>query len=309
MNYKQCTRRLKIPVHGMGDPLSPPVEMQRFQIIENMLLAGTKGVRNCVFDDGLYELNPETDSTYVATVRATGHSPSAIGMVGGAYFEAPPTVSWPGLKKGYSYYLYLRGNSSTLENFNEVKAISSAYALDGDNLLLAIVDCRSEQPRLEPYPDGKLYSDDLARHINDVENPHGRELLQDVLYVRKKIALYSPEGDSAVVEVLVDGNPTAVPASAIPGAVAELAGRKIVTVDFVTAGIAGRIIEVKKATKVVFVQVSRCSTSGVRGVLGETSVGYFDTDPALHATNEFSFYNTGDCDLSMRALVYCEISG
>jgi hypothetical protein len=226
-------------------------------------------------------------------------------MVGGAYFEAPPTVSWTGLKKGYSYYLYLRGNSSTLENFNEVKAISSAYALDGDNLLLAVADCRSEQPKLELYPDGKLYSDDLARHVNDVENPHGRELLQDILYVRQKLALYSPEGESASIEVLIDGKPVTVPASAIPGAVAELAGRKVITVDFETAGIAGRIIEVKEETRVVFVQVSRCSTGGVRGVLGETSVGYFDTDPALHAANEFSFYNTGDSGLPMRALVYC----
>jgi hypothetical protein len=305
MNYKQCTRRLKIPVHGMGDPLSPPVEMQRFQIIENMLLAGTKGVRNCVFDDGLFELNPETDSTYVATVRATGHSPSAIGMVGGAYFEAPPTVSWPGLKKGYSYYLYLRGNSATLENFNEVKAVSSTYALDGDNLLLAMADCRSEQPKLEPYPDGKLYSDDLARHVNDVENPHGRELLQDVLYVRQKLALYSPEGDSADIEVLVEGNPVTVPASAIPGAVAELAGRKIITVDFTTAGAGGRIIGVKEAATVIFVQVSRCFAGGILGTLGETAIGYFDSDSKLHAANEFSFYNTGDSGLPMRALVYC----
>jgi hypothetical protein len=296
---------LKIPVHGKGDPLSPPVEMQRFQIIENMLLAGTKGVRNCVFDDGLFELNPETDSTYVATARATGHSPSAVGMVGGAYFEAPPTVSWSGLRKGYFYYLYLRGSSATLADFNEVKPVSSSYVLDGDNLLLATADCRSDQPKLNPYPDGKLYSDDLARHINDVENPHGREVLQDILYVRQKLVLHSPEGNPADIEVLVDGKPVTVPSAAIPGAVAELAGRKIVTVDFTTAGIAGRIMEVKEVDKVVFVQVSRCSSGGVLGVIGETAVGYFNTDPALHAANEFSFYNTGDSDLPMRALVYC----
>jgi len=305
MNYKQCTRRLKIPVHGNGDPLSPPVEMQRFQVIENMLLAGTKGIRNCVFDDGLFELNPDTDSTYVAILRATGHSPSAIGMVGGAYFEAPPTISWTGLKKGYFYFLYLRATGKTFEDFNSVNAVSSQYTIEGDNLLMGTADCRSDQPKLEPYPDGKLYSGDLAQHVNDVENPHGRELSQDVLYVRQKLVLHSPEGNSAEIEVLVDGKPVTVPAAAIPGAVAELAGRKVVTIDFETAGTAGRIIEVKDAGKIVYVHASRCLAKGLQRVLGEAVVGYFGSDPALHLANEFSFYNTGDSGLPMRALVYC----
>jgi hypothetical protein len=305
MNYKQCTRRLKIPVHGNGDPLSPPVEMQRFQIIENMLLAGTKGVSNCVFDDGLFSLNSETESTYVATVSATGHSPSAVGMVGGAYFEAPPTVSWPGLKKGYSYFLYIRGTNRTFEDFNDIKAVSSAYALEGDNLLIAVADCRSDQPKLEPYPDGKLYSEDLALHVNDVENPHGRELMQDVLFVRQKLALYSPEGAPATVEVMVDGKAVSVPSAAIPGAVAELAGRRVETVDFESAGTTGRIIEVKAATRILFVQVSRRFDGKMDGTVGESAVGYFGADAALHTANEFSFYNTGCSGVPMRALVYC----
>jgi hypothetical protein len=281
------------------------MELQRFQIIENMLLAGTKGVRNCVFDDGLLELNPETDSTYVATARATGHSPSVIGMVGGAYFEAPAIVTWPGLKKGYFYYLYIRGTNKTFEDFNEVKAVSSTYTVEGDNLLIATADCRSEQPKLEPYPDGKLYSEDLALHINDVENPHGRELLQDTLYVRQKLALYSPEGNPAIVEVLVDGKPVSVSPAAIPGAIAELAGRQVIVVDFETAGPAGRIIEVKSTAKIVFMQVSRSGNGKLVGSVGESAVGYFGVDPVLHLETEFSFYNTGDAGIPMRALIYC----
>ena len=305
MSYKQCTKRLKIPVHGNGDPLSPPVEMQRFQIIENLLLAGTKGVRNCIFDDGLFDLSPDTGSTYAATLRATGHSPSAVGMVGGAYFEAPPIIAWTGLKKGSFYYLYLRGTSKTFEDFNDVNAVLSMHALEGDNLLVGTADCRSDQPKLEPYPTDKLYVEDMIRHIGDTENPHGQTLLQDVLYVRQKLALYSPDGKPADIEVLVDGKPVTVPASAIPGAVAELAGRKVLTVDFDTAGAAGRIIEMKDAGKIVYVHVSRRSVGGIKGTLGETAIGYFGADPALHLANEFSFYNTGDVGLPMKALVYC----
>jgi hypothetical protein len=305
MKYKQCTKRLKIPVHGLGDHLWPETEMQRFQIIENMLLAGTKGVRNCVFDDGMFRLNPETETTYVATLQATGHSPSAIGMIAGAYFEAPPIITWSGLKKGYFYFLYLRGTSNTFENFNEVNPIFSSFTLEGDNLLMATADCRSEQPKLEPYPDGKLYSGDLAQHVNDVENPHGRELLQDVLYVREKLALYSPEGYPATVEVLIDGKPVEFPSSALPDAVAEIAGRKVVTVDFTSNGSTGRVIEMKDAGTILFVQASQRFDGKALKSLGDVAIGYFGEDQQIHLPNEFSFYNSGDSDVLIRALVYC----
>jgi hypothetical protein len=305
MNYKQCTKRLKIPVHGFGDRLWPETELQRFQIIENMLLAGTKGVRNCVFDDGSFALNPETDKTYVATLSATGHSPSAIGMVGGAYFEAPATITWSGLKSGYFYYLYLRGTSKTFEDFTLVNSISSTFLMEGDNLLIATADCRSENPVIEAYPDGKLYSDDLARHVNDVENPHGRELIQDELFIRNKLVLHSPEGEEAEIEVLVDGVPVSFASSALPAAVAELAGRKIVIVDFETKGSIGNVISAGVGNRVSFVQVSRKFTGFPLKNLGDVAVGYFDGDNQIHTANEFSFYNSGECGIAMRALVYC----
>jgi hypothetical protein len=304
MNYKQYTKRLRIPVHGFGDPLWPPIELQRFQIIENMLLAGTKGIRNCVFDDGLFSIDPENDTSFVVRLTATGHSPSAAGMVGGAYFEAPAIIVWKGLKKGNSYYLYLRGNSDTFENLDSVNPVLSLYALESDNLLLAVADCSGDQPKIDPYPDGKIYSEDLAYHINDVENPHGRELSQDVLFIRKKLALYSPEGTPASVEVMIDGAPSSFPAASLPGIAAELAGRKVKVIDFKSGGPAGRIVSVEGVSRVLFVDVSRICDGSLAGSLGESAVGHFGDDKALHTANEFSFYNTGDEGLKMRALVY-----
>lgn len=305
LTYKQSTHRLGIPVHDYGDRILPEVELRRFQIIENMLLAGTHGIRNAVFDDGLFSINQETDTTYVVTLSATGHEPSAKGLVSGTYFEASPSLSWKGLTKGFVHYLYLRGTSDIFVDASAVTEISSIYSLEGDNVLIAVADCHCDQPKVDPYPDGKLYVEDLGLHMNDVENPHGKIVIQDELFIRKKLALHSPEGESAEVEVLVDGKPVLVPAGALAGAAMELAGRKVVTVDFLSAGNLGRVVSVSDVGKILFVQVSRRFSGSMTGTLGETAVGYHGEDQQLHLPGEFSFYNSGDMDIPLRALVYC----
>jgi hypothetical protein len=304
MNYKKQTPRLGLPVPWYGDHIIPELEMQRFLVIENMLLAGTKGIRNCMFDDGRLELGPETDKTYVATLQATGNSPSAVGMIGGAFFDAPPILTWPNLEKGYFHYLYLRGSSKTFEDCSAVRTLSSVFLLEGDNLLVATADCRSEQPVIDPYPDGKVYSTDLARHANDMENPHGRTLVQDELFVRK-LCLHDPEGNAAEVEVMVDGKPVSIPSSLMQGAALELAGRKVETLDLESAGPQGRVVEVKDVSRVLFVNVARRFTGTMAGTLGEVAVGYWGQDTHLHLPNEFSVYNSGDASIPLRVLVYC----
>jgi len=46
MKYRQQTKILRLPVVGDGDRFDPKLELRKYQIIENMLLAGMKGVRN-----------------------------------------------------------------------------------------------------------------------------------------------------------------------------------------------------------------------------------------------------------------------
>jgi hypothetical protein len=305
MIYKNKTKILGIPVHGLGDRIIPEVELQRFQIIENMLIAGTQGVKNCVFDDGLFSIDPETENTFIVTLKATGCSPSASGLVGGAYFFGSPVLSWKNLNRGYVYHLYLRGLNKTFEDPSSIAEVSSLYPIEGDNVLIAIADCRADVPKINTNPDGKVYSCDLAAHINDVENPHGRSVIQDKLYVREKICLYSPEGKGAEVEILVDGVAKQIPVNLLPGAALELAGRKVVTIDFLSLGSAGKIIEIPDINKVLFVQVSRRFSDNMDKVLGETMIGYYSEDPSLHLPSEFSVYNSGDSDIPLRALAYC----
>ena len=87
MSYKNKTRRLEIPVVGDGDRITGQDELLKNQIIENYLLAGSKNIKNCIFDDGYFNVSATSDTTYEVTLSATGHNPSACGIVNGFYFE------------------------------------------------------------------------------------------------------------------------------------------------------------------------------------------------------------------------------
>jgi len=157
------------------------------------------------------------------------------------------------------------------------------------------VDLR-DGAKVDPYPDGKLYSDDMARHVGDAENPHGRTLTQDELVVRKKLIL--PTED---FEVQIGDD--AVPASAFSDAVSQVAGRRIEVVDFESFGQDGGVKSASR--RVRSVQIHRRVLDGMAGSLGEIGIGYFGQDNKVDLENEFSVYNTGDAGIPLRAMVLC----
>jgi len=299
--YSQKTPLFGIPVIGKGNKLRADLEMRKYRIIENLLVAGTQGVKCCVFDDGDFMVESETDDTCRVHLRATGASPSAHGTVGGAYFRATPEVCWEGLSKGFKHFLYLRGDNRTFENPAAVRLVASQRELDSDScVLLAVLDLRGDTV-LDEYPDGKVYSADLARHVQDCENPHGRTLGQDELVVRQLMRLHSG-GDNAEMEVLVDGEAAKFSAGALPEAMSVISGRKVTVVDFTTAGPEGCTVRVDGAGTVTCVCAHR--RGRIEGRLGETSIGYFSDAGEATAPDEFVFHNDGDAGITMRAAVF-----
>jgi len=300
MSYSQKTPLFGIPVIGKGDKIQGSIEMRKYRIIENLLVAGTQGVKSCVFDDGDFTIESETDETCRVFLRATGASPSAHGIVGGAYFRSPPQMCWEGLSKGFRHYLYIRGDNRTFEEPSAVRVVASQRQLDSQNVvLLAEADLR-DGIGLELYPDGKLYSSDLARHVQDSQNPHGRKLEQDEIEVRRCLKLHSA-GVNAEVEMLVDGEMVAFPAGALPEAMSVISGRKVTVIDFVSGGPTGITVKVDGVGTVSYVSAHR--TGRIEGVLGETSVGYFSDAGEATSPDEFIFYNSGDVNILLRAVV------
>lgn len=301
MTYKEKTPLFGIPVPGTGDKIRSSVEMKKYRMIENLLVAGTQGVKCCVFDDGDYVLESETESTYKVYLRATGASPAAHGVAGGAYFRVASEVAWEGLKIGFKHYLYIRADNRTFEEPSLVRFMASQHLLDNDHVvLMAVVDLRNEIS-IDIYPEEKIYSNDMARHCQDHQNPHGRNLEQDNLQIRQSITLHNA-GKNCVIKVLIDGEEQTFDAGIMPELLSVFSGRKINFVDFETGGMNGVTVKVENIENIICVFVQR--KGKIDKDLGETSIGYFSEEGEATAPNEFIFYNSGYMGIKMRAIVF-----
>ena len=188
--YKQRTKVLGIPVTGYGDKIWPEVELKKYQLIENMLLAAMKGIESCLFEEGDMTLSRQEDGQFSVALHPQGVTRSAVGILGGTYFSAPPSVEWNNLRVGRVHYLYLAKTPKTFTDPSSVRTLTSEFTKDAKNMLLmGVADLRSDPPTLERYPDEKLYTSDLAEHLVDSDNPHGDTVLQNELVVVKKLSL------------------------------------------------------------------------------------------------------------------------
>jgi hypothetical protein len=287
-NYSQRTKVLGIPVVGYGDKIWPEVELRKWQIVENMLLAGTQGVKNCLFTEGDLMLESNPEGGFIVILRATAASTAATGVVSGSFFRAPAVLKWDGLVSGKLYYLYLVGSPKTFAEHSLVRTMVSEFEQKNKQaILMGVADLRGA-PTLERYPNGKVYASDLGSHISDGENPHGETLVQDEMIVRKRLVL----GDDgmAEIQIRIGSERLTMPASLLVPRV----------VDFESKGKEGVAVTVDG--RVAFVQVSRMS--GGTGISGEISVGYFGKDNKVSDSKSFCVYNDGDTGIPMRAIVF-----
>jgi hypothetical protein len=293
MRYKQITPHLGIPVVGKGDRIMADLEIRKYTIIENMLIAGTQGLSEVVFDDGTYKLVKDGDR-YDVSVTAGGTYPSMHGIVGGFYFKAAAKVKWDNLKPGYFYYLYVKATPKTPYENSAVRLSSSTVPLGKGALLMATVNLRDgEVLEVDTNPDGKVYSADVARHASDSSNPHGRKLEQEELFVTSVLTL------AADAKVQIGGRELTT--TEFAEAAAEVAGLTTEVVDFETGGTDGVLLTA--SGKVRSVQVHR--RAPLDSSVGEFAIGYFGDDDSVDKESEFIFYNNGDKGLPMRAVVTC----
>jgi len=335
--YSRKTEYFGIPVLGKGDRIDPDIEIERFQIIENQLLAGMKGLKCCVFEDGNYTLNQHTSTEFSVILQSTGPSPSARGIVNSGYFEGGPQILWPSLEKGYKYWLYITWMPRTYVDKRIFRAFSSTTEKDqskGRFLLLASVDLKSKIPSVNVYPDGKIYADDIISHVADQTNPHGRKMFQDFLTVYKNMKFEI--GDSTSPAIIVDDkrsgkyptiestreislkdkritlqisddeNPDLkTESNSLVGAINELSTNRIEIVDFETNGIIGTVVEIPSNLEVMAVTAHQRVVTSLKKNIGEIAIGY-SQDGEVKDANKFKVFNSGDIGISMRAVVHCK---
>ena len=288
--YKQRTKAFNIPVLGYGDKIWPELEYRKYTIIENLLLAATRGGVNCVFDEGSLVVRRQENGKYCVRLLASGSHCAAMGICGGAFFKTKSTIEWSDLETGKKYLLYLKTSPKTFEDYSDVRAISSdAKLMESTVILMGAVDLIGEKIVVDKNPVGKLNSRDLTEHILDNENPHGESLVQDEL-VTKRLIL------DGTVEVHGDTDKIVLPASELFDILKTSSG--VETIDFRTSGENGTLLRAKNP--VIFVSVSRIDNTIMVGTMGDVSIEYDQEDQC-----NFKVRNAGSIDLPVRAFVVC----
>jgi hypothetical protein len=286
--YKQRTKILKIPVVGTDDHIIPEVELRKYQIIENMLLACLKGMKNCVFEEGVFSVVPNYDK-FSVFLRARGSDFCAIGIAGGAFFAAPSSLEWPSLEKGRKYFLYISGGSNTFVESCDVRATAIQHEKRmSASVLMATIDLTGNEPVLNTNPDTKIYTTDLGLHVSDSENPHGEQMIQNELCIRHRIII--GEESDAILEIRSAGETIEMPASLLVPK----------TIEFTSAGMTGIVL--KTVAKVSSVIVSRKGKPDKQ--VSEIGIGYFGDDSTVPDNKSFIVYNSGEAGIPMKATIF-----
>lgn len=160
--YTHKTKVLGLPVPGDEDSIWPEVEMKKWQFVENLLLAATRGLQNCVFTEGDFSVEGKPDGTVSVVLRALSGT-AATGIAGGAYFNIPSQIRWDGLSKDRNHYLFLCPSNKTYSNPADIRAVSFPFDQKlKRQLLMAVVVQQDGNPVLDTHPDGKSYADSLS---------------------------------------------------------------------------------------------------------------------------------------------------
>lgn len=305
MPYKKKTPFFGIPIPAKGDKVLSLEEEKTRNIIENQLLASTKGVRSAIFEEGFFKLIDNNDGSYSVALAQTRGTYALCGLVGGGYVESKEPILWDNLDAGTTYYLYVQYTEGMYENPGNFRTVSSISSKDNDSLflLVASVDLKSATKTINSNPTGKVYSRDISKHHCKETNPHGEVLQQDTLIVNKKLTSKSLESstelslkDKRVAVDLSDGANVKLETvnQSIVGAINELVGSEKTTyIEMDSGASAGVAFSVPNANEVLFVNYMRISNGTKQ--LGEMTF-------TINKSN-VTMYNTGDIGIKLRLQV------
>lgn len=178
MPYKKKTLFFGIPIPGSKDTIQSAEEEKGRNIIENQLLASTKGLRCAVFEEGHFNVIDNHDGTYSVALSQARGVYALCGIVGGGYVESKDPILWDNLDGGTSHYLYVQYTEGMYANPEIFRTVSSITAKDDTNngfLLMASVDLSGKEPTINTAPDGKIYSSDI------VSNAMEKKIYTDII--------------------------------------------------------------------------------------------------------------------------------
>jgi len=201
--YKK-TPFFRIPFLANGSTLSEESEGRAANIIENQLLAATKGIKCTVFRDGMYRAVNNLDGTWTVLLSSTGENCAIEGVVHGGYCFSSNPVLWENLEFGKEYYLYVTYQDGMYEDETNFGTSARIHAVDNKVstfLYLAKVDLTGDKPVIDSNPDGKIHGTNVALHATDKENPHGETLVQENIDLNNILWGLVPQEDGSTKKI------------------------------------------------------------------------------------------------------------
>jgi len=340
--YKRKTEFFGIPIPCKDDFIEEDEEAKRMNIIENQLLASTKGIRCAVFEEGHFRIIDNNDGTCSVNLFPAGGNYAICGMVNGGYIESKEAITWENISKGGFYYLYISFTSDTYENENAFRLIVTTISKTNQEafLLMATLDLRNGKEELNSIPDTKLYGCDLASHVNDKTNPHGEHLYQNELTVTKgmeisvddesidtaALTIDDKRSSKATIEsknemILKDKRATLALSDdantslltenqTVIGAINEAFQQKIYVVDMDSGGKGGILITVPNANEIIsaevhqIAQISKGASIFEFSNLGEIAIGYLGIDGNVTDKGSLKVYNNGSTGIKIRVRIF-----
>lgn len=289
--YSRKTSVFGIPVIGPRQPMELAEELRKYTIIENLLLASSKGVRCCVFQEGFYSVHKNNENTFTVSLVAIGSATALTGIVNGGFVNAKDSILWPNLKVGTQYHLYVVYQPGLYEDASHFSVVASEEILHDKNGLYLYL-ATSDGSSVNTYPDGKVYSFDVALHGNDNINPHGTEVIQDVLNINEKMVI--SENADIIAKGLTTVDKSLI--TAVNDAISQQ-NHLVEFVDFKTTSTTGTTLSVSDDKKILAVNVHQIVVEDKMMEVGEIGVMYV-------SPNTITIYNSGASDVSMRAVIY-----
>lgn len=181
MSYKGRTMFYNIPYITNGDYLSEENEKEQMEIISGLLFLNNYFYPNCVISDGKYSLEDKTEKSKILNIDPINGYSFLVIIKNRLYF-CKEKISFE-LDINEKYYIYLDVDYDNCNN--KYKLFISKKIVNHNAILLCEVDLTNNTEIINSKHKDKKYLNNIKKHIELSDNPHGDFLNQNTINVNK----------------------------------------------------------------------------------------------------------------------------
>jgi hypothetical protein len=296
--YKFKTEFYGIPVVGQGDRIKSSVEKDKWTIVENQLLAANKGIFCSVFEEGEYRLVNNMNGSFTVMLSGTGQNWALMGILNGGLIHSNDPILWEGLRADTDYWLYAIYREGMFQNPKYFERSARQIRMSEDARRFLLLAKLNKDGTIDTNPPGKVYSRDVATHVNDSDNPHGETLNQKEIVTRTVKHQVLDQYGQTVDRTIFNG---------VDGVLDRVARRGVVSIDTETIGPAGTKVLIPGAVRILHAHAQERVVVGVPLTFNLGQVVAAHTMDGLEP-NGVMVYNSGSSGVPIRVTVVADFA-